>query len=190
MGKKTIVPENRKFMNRRASLPERVGTIFPAIDVTYTKPHIIANSSIMLLLSLLSIFVALIENGSYESKDLQVNPFQLSCRVCIIFTTITQIGLLCHYWHLRTKLNKSYSVTYSATNTFSGSNCKKLLASEFAITCIIKPLYFNPVLYETNLIFFTLDDLLTILILFRTYFIFRFIYDFSYFNSTKARWVW
>ncbi|OMJ77933.1 hypothetical protein SteCoe_22371 [Stentor coeruleus] len=141
------------------------------------------------LLSILSIFIAVVENRSHKVRVITVNSFTISLRLALMGTSLLQGVLLIVYWSLRSKVNKAYSIFFSKSGVFAGSDCKKLMIFEFILISIVQPYTFNIVILDNDYSFITLDDLITICVLCRSYFLFKLLYDASYYNSYRAQWV-
>ena len=86
-------------------------------------------------------------------------------------------------------MNEAYNKSYCHNGIISGNNNKKLVIFEFFISLISYPYSYNEVVYNHEGTVLTLDDTITILMLLRVYFLFKFLYDMSYYNSNRAQWV-
>lgn len=184
-----VTPYSATIRQKSNSLPRRVSTIFPQRSITSLKPKLIRNSLLNLLISIIIVFIALFENNRYSQAIIKVDLFNLYLRIGIISLSLVQFCLLAHYWSLRVKINEAYFISYSKSGIFAGNNCKKLIIFEFSLVFIIQPYGFNEIIYESATSLVTLDDMITVLILSRSYFLIKFLYDSSYFNSNRAQWI-
>ena len=186
---KKVVPLNDDTFYRFSTLPRRINTIFPQKNIKTIKPQLIMNSFSTMLLNLLIIVLAVAENNSYAEKNITISISLLYARIVMIAISVLQIFLLVHYWSLRLKFNAAYNKSFIISGFFKGTDCKKLIIFEFFITIIVQPYKFNTVLINDSNVFITLDDLITLISLLRLHFLFRFIYDISYYNSIRAQWI-
>lgn len=184
-----ILPLELLSQNRSVHFPRRVSTIFPQIPVTDLKPKLKRMSFIVLLLSCLCIILSLDQNLAYSKNTLAPSLIQLSERVTIIVLNLAQILALIQYWLLRVKMNEAYNKSYCYKGILSGNSNKNLVIFEFIISSLCYPYKYNTIIYNNDGTVLTLDDLITILMFSRIYFLFKFLYDISYYNSNRALWV-
>ena len=97
MNVKKIVPQIYAPISRYNSLPAKLATVFPQMDVSDLKPQLIANSFVTLVISFLIITTALLENSSYIGKNTEVTIYLLYMRIVIIALSGIQFCLLIHY---------------------------------------------------------------------------------------------
>lgn len=184
-----ILPLDLITMNRQTHFPRRVSTIFPQIPVKDLKPKMKKLSFVVLFSSFLCIVLGLDQNLAYTKNSLTPSQIQLSERVTIIILSLVQILALIQYWHLRVKMNEAYNKSYYTKGILSGNNHKNTVIFEFTISSLVYPYNYNTIIYNNEGTVLTLDDLITILLFSRIYFIFKFLYDVSYYNSNRAIWV-
>lgn len=184
-----ITPFSFPSMGRSERFPRRVSTVFPQIPIKDLKPNMKKSSFTILFSSILCIILSLHQNSAYSLSNHNPSKIQLSERITISILSLLQILTLGHYWSLRVKMNEAYNKSYCHKGIISGNNNKKLVLFEFFISGISYPYSYNEVIYNNEGTILTLDDIITILMLLRIHFLFKFLYDISYYNSNRAQWV-
>lgn len=184
-----VFPDSGARWTNYNAFPRRVKTIFPKKNIGHLKPKMITCTMLTVLLSALSIFIAVVENRAHKVRVITINSFTYSLRLALIATSFLQGLLLIFYWSLRSKVNKAYNMFFSKSGVFAGNDCKKLMTFEFILISIVQPYTYNIVIFDNDYSFVTLDDLITICVLCRSYFLFKLLYDASYYNSYRAQWV-
>lgn len=183
-----VYPE-KAILKKKTALPRRIRTMFPQKNISDLKPKIITSSLACLIISVVSIIVTLIENLSFERGDHHISEYRLYLRLCLFGLSLIQIFFLIHYWTLRGKINDGYEEYYANSGVFLGNNYKKLVVFEFTLAMIAQPYTFDTILYKSEFTYITFSDMISVLILFKCYFLFKFLYDSSYYNSYRAQWI-
>jgi hypothetical protein len=169
--------------------PRRIQTIFPAKPIKPLKMKLIKYSLLTLLLNLLTLIIAVHENTEFGDRDVQVKDTQLHERMAVLVLSCLQGLVNINYWTIHVKIDKAYNKEYIKKSLIQGNSHKKQAIFEILTTFFIYPYNYNAVIYSDTSLFLTIDDFVTLLNLLRVYFVYKFIYDYSEYNSVRAHWV-
>ena len=170
-------------------VPKRVNTIFPAKPIKPLKSKMITYSLATLLLNILALAISVHENSLLGQNDLEINETQLYERMAVNVLSCLQGIVNLNYWILHVKIDKAYNKEYIKNNLIKGNSNKRQVIFELITTFFIYPWNYNKVIYQDESFFISLDDVVTLLNLLRVYYIYKFVYDYSDYNSIRAHWV-
>ncbi|CAG9328344.1 unnamed protein product [Blepharisma stoltei] len=174
------------------SIPKKVSTVFPQLDVSKLKIRTRWNSIITAILNVLIILLLYKENEEFNSNQHKSNISENLLRIFIIFLSAISISLVIQYWSIKLYQKKAYRECHVSSGFWEYPKIRNWMLLEIIFCCINVPPYcdwtFTFKQLNTSSIM-SADDIIVSLSFIRLYFVFKMMYECSTYSSRRAEYV-
>ncbi|CAG9317052.1 unnamed protein product [Blepharisma stoltei] len=169
-------------------IPTRVATIFPELDISKLKIRFKINSILTGILSVIILVLSIVENESYYYNDFKSTTNINLLRAIIIALNAWLISFVIQYYSIKLHLSKAYRECHINSQLWD-IPIRNWMIFEIFICFPATPPYldWSFEVHELNTYaLLSIDDIILGISFIKLYFVFKMIYETSYYSSQKA----
>lgn len=187
-----ILPVRLKFKynkNIKKKIPKHTKTVLPTININKLKTGQKFNTLLTFLISLFIVIGNIYQSDEFYNQNYELTTDINIVRIFLVALTGLQIVLVVFYYKNALKIKISYKILSKHSAVYQDKDILARLILELLISIIVIPPYFEYTFIVSQLsIYSTLStsDILLALIFLKTYYLFKFVYEISFYNSTRS----